>query len=56
MGRFAVTALRDSALDELKAYSHDGRLSELIYWSLETDIEVDFADSLRAVIVPAALD
>jgi hypothetical protein len=51
-----VTALGDSALDKLKTYSHDGRPAELIYWSLETDIEVDFADSLHAVIVHAALD
>ena len=51
-----VTALGDAALDELKTYSHDGRPSELIYWSLETGIEVDFTGSLRAVIVPTALD
>jgi len=31
-------------------------LFALICWSVETDIEVDFAGPLRSVIVPAALD
>jgi len=56
MGRLGVTALGFGHRRAEHLLARWKTLSKLICWFVETDIEVDFAGPLRAVIVHAAFD